>query len=150
MPGHLPMFDTDYSNPYGLWEVTTEGDCEGKSTIHLGTFIGYLDEIATALSGAAFYTLTFKKISGEKAPVSYPSVKDVHVNLSGGPAISDDSKRLALFRQMLEKRPVKVEPSNYWHSVRIDIPDERLNELRRQAALAKLTKEERELLGLAE
>lgn len=26
----------DYKNPYGIWIVTTEGDCEGRSTRHLG------------------------------------------------------------------------------------------------------------------
>lgn len=39
----------EYSN-YGTFKVTTEGDCEGKSVRHLGTFTGYIDEIAFALA----------------------------------------------------------------------------------------------------
>ena len=38
----------DYKNPYGIWIVTTEGDCEGRSTRHLGVFQGYIDDIAFA------------------------------------------------------------------------------------------------------
>lgn len=36
----------DYKNPYGIWIVTTEGDCEGRSTRHLGVFQEYIDDIA--------------------------------------------------------------------------------------------------------
>ena len=49
-----------YTNPYGLWEVTTEGDCEGRSRKGLGVFEGYLDDIAFYLANKAYYTLEFK------------------------------------------------------------------------------------------
>ena len=39
-----------YTN-YGTFKVTTEGDCEGKSTRDLGVHTGYIDEIAFALAG---------------------------------------------------------------------------------------------------
>ena len=38
----------DYTNPYGIWEVTTESDCSGMTTDHLGVFEGYVDDIALA------------------------------------------------------------------------------------------------------
>lgn len=39
-----------YDNPFGIWHVTTEGDCEGRSTRDLGIHEGYIDEIALALA----------------------------------------------------------------------------------------------------
>lgn len=48
----------EYSN-YGTFEVTTEGDCEGRSVRHLGTFTGYIDEIAFALADKCYYSLRF-------------------------------------------------------------------------------------------
>ena len=49
-----------YKKAYGIWTVTTEGDCEGRTTTHLGTYEGYLDEIAFALAGKSSYKLTFR------------------------------------------------------------------------------------------
>ena len=37
-----------YDNPYGIWEVTTEGDCEGRTTRRLGVYSGYIDEYSDA------------------------------------------------------------------------------------------------------
>lgn len=144
MPGHLPMFDTDYSNPYGLWEVTTEGDEEGKSPPnYLGTFVGYLDEIAFALSKQAMYTLIFKKISGE-TPALTSIQEKVCVGISGQP------DALPFLTCMLDGRPDVVPRSNYRNHIFIEMSGERLNSAKKQAALAKLTKEEQKLLGLTE
>ena len=52
-----------YNNAYGLWEVTTEGDCEGKSTRKLGVYEGFIDDIAFALVGSCCYSLRFKPFS---------------------------------------------------------------------------------------
>ena len=38
-----------YDNPFGIWHVTTEGDCEGRSTRDLGIHEGYIDEPLTLL-----------------------------------------------------------------------------------------------------
>ena len=35
---------TEY-NSHGLFEVTTEGDQEGKTIRHLGSFVGFIDDI---------------------------------------------------------------------------------------------------------
>lgn len=52
---------------YGTFNVTTEGDEEGRSTAHLGTYTGYIDEIAFHLADEAYYQLTFRRV---KKPVT--------------------------------------------------------------------------------
>lgn len=52
-----------YDNPFGIWHVTTEGDCEGRSTRDLGIHEGYIDEIALALADKCYYSLCFVAIN---------------------------------------------------------------------------------------
>ena len=40
------MLKNGYDEVFGTWEVTTEGDVEGRTTKNLGNFTGYIDEIA--------------------------------------------------------------------------------------------------------
>ena len=49
------MIKAPYDKVYGLWNVTTEGDCEGRSVRNLGTYEGNIDEIAFALADKCFY-----------------------------------------------------------------------------------------------
>ena len=57
---------------YGLWQVTTEGDCEGKTTTNLGVHEGYLDDIAFSLGSRAYYSLQFQKMDKSKKPAAEP------------------------------------------------------------------------------
>lgn len=50
---------TGYESPFGWWRVTTEGDCEGRSTTQLGTFYGHVVEIGLSLADKSYYALTF-------------------------------------------------------------------------------------------
>ena len=50
-----------YNNLHGLWEVTTEGDCEGRSVKRLGLHFGWVDDIARALAPQTYYSLKFSK-----------------------------------------------------------------------------------------
>lgn len=72
--------EKDYTNPYGTWQVTTEGDCEGRSTRNLGVYVGYLDDIAFALADKCFYSLRFTKICTE-IPVPESARENVSVSL---------------------------------------------------------------------
>ena len=47
-------------NPIGWWNVSTEGDCEGRSTDQLGTHYGHVAEIAFALRKKSGYSLRFE------------------------------------------------------------------------------------------
>lgn len=59
-----------YASPIGWWKVTTEGDCEGRSTTDLGEHYGHVAEIAFALADKAYYGLrftAFKKSGGKRS-----------------------------------------------------------------------------------
>ena len=58
----MPKINPLYTNAYGFWQVSTEGDCEGRTTRVLGTFKGRVDEIAFALAEKSSYKLTFKAV----------------------------------------------------------------------------------------
>lgn len=50
-----------YKNTYGTWKVTTESDCEGRSTNNLGIYIGRIEDIALSLKDKCYYSLNFKE-----------------------------------------------------------------------------------------
>lgn len=136
-----------------LWHVTTEGDCEGRTTKDLGVHHGYLDDVAFALAGNACYKLEFKLID----PLDWGRCvgrTDVHVSL-GIESKTWDMRGLALedyFRQMLSGRDVAVKASNYHASVQLvrGVDSERQEAARREmlraSARAKLSTEELEAL----
>jgi hypothetical protein len=51
-----------YRNPVGIWEVSTEGDCEGRTTKELGRYEGHVARIAFFLADKAHYGLKFKPV----------------------------------------------------------------------------------------
>ena len=61
-----------YNNAYGLWEVTTEGDCEGKSTRKLGVILllHLLEVVVTPCDLSHFLLMIFLylKILNRKSP----------------------------------------------------------------------------------
>lgn len=132
-----------YKNIYGTWNVTTENDVEGKSIKNLGTFTGYVDEIALHLADKCVYSLTFKKVQ----PVSeyIPKKRDVHVqfDIDSG---TWDNLDINEIRNIFNDRPVSIEKSNYYAS--FIIISHKIPENVKQNALNKLTEEEKEALGL--
>ena len=112
-----------YTNPYGLWEVTTEGDCEGRSRKGLGVFEGYLDDIAFYLANKAYYTLEFKKISIPR--ISHEDVSmeqsevDVLLDSSSGTWDMSSEKRVLEFKKLLSRRNVHVTKSQFYASVKL-------------------------------
>lgn len=145
-----------YSKAYGIWTVTTEGDCEGRTVKHLGAFEGYLDEIAFALADKCAYSLQFKA-SNSLAHISKAGTKiSISLDIDSGTWNMDEKGRAEFFRRMLAGRNVSVKEGQYYASVVLvdgSSPEEILrkeNELKKQKALAKLTDEERKLLGLGE
>lgn len=136
-----------YANAFGVWRVTTEGDCEGRSVRDLGVHEGYLDEIAFALADKVYYSLQFstsKKITMEPKT----SQVSVSLNIDSGTWDMVPTQRVNFFRSMLEGRDVFVSEGQYYASVvlstnKFDKKSELINN-----ALKKLTKEEIEALGL--
>lgn len=141
----------DYKELSGTWKVTTEGDCEGRSTQILGVYTGYVDEIALHLAHRCFYSLNFTKVEAES--VSLPKNKNsVSVSFNIESKTWDSIKTnggLEEMKEVFKDRPVFISKSNYYASFTIsteEIIDERKQ--KREKALAKLSKEDRKILGL--
>jgi len=151
------MADKDeekYLNPVGYWEVTTDGDCEGRSQRHLGTWYGHWVDIAFHLADRQFYQLKFEKI--ERPEVYDPVKTEVNVmfNIDSGTWGMNRPQRIKFFTEALGDMADKVivKDCNYYGSVTLtrgDLAEKELakNKLQKQA-LAKLTTTDKEALGL--
>jgi hypothetical protein len=138
---------TNYSNPFGMWKVTTEGDVEGKTTRDLGTHEGNLDDIAFMLGGKVGYTLEFRRVYPEKQLGETPPVSKVHVSLAdAGLASLPPAERAKYFSDMLIDRPCIVSEGQYYDSVVLTMPEERRKAAELQKALSKLEDSEIEVL----
>lgn len=138
---------------YGVWAVSTEGDCEGTSAPKdLGIHEGYIDEIAFALADKAMHELYFKK--GEYPPPldMTPKKKAVAVNLVGAfPELnlSDSALRAEVAQELFtrEGRDVKVERSGSYRGIILKTNAPTIDE-ERAALIESLTPRQRMLLGL--
>ena len=143
------MLESAYKNCYGLWKVTTEGDCEGRSVRDLGTYEGYIDEIAFALADKCYYELTFHAVKKPSKLDMTPKAKEVKIQLDIDSGSWDLTQTQCLneTRKLFENRPVRVTEAHGWGVVTLKTELKTIEE-KRQEALAKLTDEERQLLGL--
>ena len=109
---------------YGIWNVTTEGDCEGRTTTQLGIHEGFIDEIAFALADKSGYSLTFKQVENVKLDMT-PKKDSVHVQLdidSGTWSMTKESRNkyaTDMFDRAGRSNKVKIENSNYYGSFKI-------------------------------
>lgn len=145
-----------YFDAWGTWKVTTEGDVEGRSTVQLGVFTGYVDEIAFHLADKCFYTLQFEPVENPATIKYYPKRNEVNVsfgidsdtwNMSPKTRAKFWSSVIDTSRSGLDTR---VTPGTFYASAVLSISsdEEKLEEYKKQQALGKLTLEERQLLGL--
>ncbi len=105
---------------YGLWKVTTEGDCEGRSVRDLGIHEGYLDDVAFDLADKTYYYLQFTLVEPKKPiPSTKPSPKSVNIvlNIESGTWEMSGSERVKLISKILSGRPVQVSDGQYYASV---------------------------------
>lgn len=136
-------------NAYGKWHVTTEGDCEGRTTKDLGVHEGFLDDIAFALGGEAFYGLRFSTAKELPPPNKRFPVTSTHVSLD----IDSDTwgmpskARVEYFKKLLLGRKTIVRDSNFYASVVLVLNEVEAKEVIKRGALAKLTAEEQKALG---
>lgn len=108
-------------SPVGWWEVTTEGDCEGRSTTKLGIHYGHVAEIALSLR--AGYSLRFVLANAGLHPKKNTPYKIIQktVNVSfdcwshkGG------EKGLA---EWLDCPEIRVKPCNYYGAYTLELVD---------------------------
>lgn len=100
-------------DPKGVWRVTTEGDCEGRSIRDLGTHEGYLDEIAKNLSSLAYYALRFQRMRPNDGPQSFPPpTKEVCVGV-------DDLDPMAIKEMLKYRRIHQTEKGQYYQTLKL-------------------------------
>ena len=111
----------NWNTPYGMWKVTTEGDCEGRSTKDLGIHEGFIDEIAFALANQAGYSLRFSPAKINKEIAKSPKAKSVSVSLDIDSKTWDmtPEKRVEFVKKLFKDRLVNVdiEVGTYYASV---------------------------------
>ena len=145
------MLKNGYDEVFGTWEVTTEGDVEGRTTKNLGNFTGYIDEIALYLANKCYYSLHFKKVVPITSFQPTGSKVSVQLDISSGTWDNNihSEKGLNEIRKVFAGRPVKIEDSNFYASFIINSDNEEIhNEILRKSALSKLTDDEKKVLGL--
>lgn len=135
---------------YGTFKVTTEGDCEGKSIKDLGTYQGYIDEIAFALADKCFYTLTFTLQNNKHLNLT-PKKNTVNIRLDVDSGIWGYTKKNAknYFKELFKDREVIVLDTHGNGSCTIRTDKETIRD-KKLKILEKLTDEEKEILGLAD
>jgi len=134
---------------YGTFKVTTEGDCEGKSTRDLGVYTGYIDEIAFALADKCYYKLRFSLVKPPKELDLTPKSNTVEISLDINSGVWDlePAKAMEYFQKFFKDRDVEVVSTHGYGSCTISTNKETLEE-KRAAILNKLTDEEKQILGL--
>lgn len=103
----------------GLWHVTTEGDCEGRSTKDLGTHYGRIDDIAFALGDQGGYSLRFDSVDARGWGAANPNRQTVNISLGIESKTWDlaPNDRLEFFRRLFASSKTTVEECPYYASV---------------------------------
>ena len=99
----------------GTWTVTTEGDCEGLSTRHLGTYTGKISEIAKQLAHCSYYSLHFSPVNDQR--MENKDRKQVNISFINDFGLT---KMKNLFA---EDDNVTVKDCNYYHTYTLKFED---------------------------
>lgn len=135
---------------YGTYKVTTEGDCEGRSTRDLGVHTGYIDEIAFALADKCMYSLRFTMVQPIELDLT-PKKDTVQISLDidSGAWDLNSTDALQFFKNFFKDRNVQVVNSLGYGKCTITTHKETIEE-KRAKILSKLSEEEKQILGLTE
>lgn len=147
----LEKLNPKYRNVVGLWKVTTEGDCEGKSTRDLGVWEGNVADIALYLAPKAMYDLCFKsfEIQTPGAPQRDCVTVSFDIDSNTWPMDMQNKERVEVMRELFADTDYTIEEGSSYASftIRRPLTPEQKHEVAVQKVLQKLTPEERELLG---
>jgi len=109
----------DYTDIYGVWEVSTEGDVEGRTIRRLGTYTGYVDEIALHLADKSYYSLKFKKTEQPSEFIQKCDEVSVKFDIGSGTWPICNSGNLDKIREIFSDREVEIVEGNYYASFTI-------------------------------
>lgn len=114
---------------YGIWEVSTEGDCEGRTTKALGIYKGHIGDIALILQPEATYSLNFKHITVTQIGEQTQGAQERNnVNVLGlGLDFTGDKEALVKVMQKVLGSRFKVVKSPYYNSVTINLSSSNLS-----------------------
>lgn len=87
--------------PVGKWHVTTEGDCEGRTTRDLGYHEGHIADIALNLAGSAYYSLSFRPAEPSAVLLKPGNEANVTLPVESGTWAMAPEERVAFFRAYL-------------------------------------------------
>lgn len=140
-----------WTDPIGIWSVSTESDCEGRGMRNLGIFQGHFCEIALGLADKSMYSLYFRKITPEEmvAPNIYQR-ETVQITFDDCGRNDDDRMLQASIRNHASPLNIEVEKGMWSGHVTLRRPITEEDRKRRALAKAKavLTPEELRALGL--
>lgn len=88
----------EYNNQHGIYRVSTEGDCEGRSVRTLGYAEGYPEDIEIFYDDKKYYRITLDKIEINKVT----------------PELVSEKKSLIHEKNNLEKRLKEIEGLIKW------------------------------------
>lgn len=105
------------SSPVGTWKITTEGDCEGRTTQQLGTHSGELAEVLLGLGKSALYSLWVHPIEDMPAvPVKAPSANFYYGDLVNSGFDDRVEKAVQEFQKFFGPNYI-VEPGQWYKSL---------------------------------
>lgn len=126
-------------SPKWNWEVySVEGE-EAERENYLGTFYGYVDEIAFALADKAGWLLKFRPCD----PLDMtPKCKTVVVAIAGlRHRVDSKEEEVAIFKDYLKDRPVAISAAPYYSGVELTT-EKRIAQEIVEGVLGRLTPEE--------
>lgn len=111
----------DDKSPVGWWEVTTEGDCEGRTIKRLGIHEGHIADIAAKLANQVGYSLSFEKAKPQKVELKNRNTSvSISLNYIIGSDFSSKDRQIVLNRWLRSKKALNnytVEEGRYYNSV---------------------------------
>lgn len=112
----LEQLGEDYRSIKGVWKVTTEGDCEGRTTRDLGEYEGYIDDIALSLANQCYYSLHFTRRNVKKAPAPKKGKVNVSLNINSRTWDMSPEDRVETMKELFKDRDVEIEVGNSYAS----------------------------------
>ena len=125
-----------------IYQVTTEGDCEGRTTSNLGIWEGDIVDIALGLADRCAYSLTFKEIKIQTA--KQPTRAEVDVTIW---ASDIERKDMTITNLRNDTRVKKLSADGHMWRVKISMASEdEIEEMRLRALMQQLSPEDVALL----
>lgn len=112
----LEQLGEDYRSVKGTWKVTTEGDCEGRTTRDLGIYEGYIDDIALSLANQCYYSLHFTRSNVKKASIYNKGKVNVTLDIKSHTWDMSPEDRVETMKELFKDRNVEIEAGNSYAS----------------------------------